>query len=68
MEEDLEAEYESSRSTTIREQTQYETEQTAEDALAEAAAPVTLDMAEVRDGPTGFHGCCDMTAHATINI
>ena len=54
VEEEVEAEYESSRSKTTREQFNYETEQPAPDALLEAAAPLTLDMADVRDTPTGW--------------
>ncbi|CAL1128311.1 unnamed protein product [Cladocopium goreaui] len=56
VEEEVEAEYESSRSKTTREQFNYETEQPAPDALLEAAAPLTLDMADVRDTPTGLPG------------
>ena len=54
MEEDLEAEYESSKTKSVRENTQYETTRAAEDTMAEAAAPVSLEMGEVRDAPTGW--------------
>ena len=54
VEEDLEAEYESSKTKSVRENTQYETTRAAEDTMAEAAAPVSLEMGEVRGAPTGW--------------
>ena len=57
VEEDLEAEYESSKTKSVRENTQYEVSRAAEDTMVEAAAPVSLEMGEVRDAPTGWALC-----------
>lgn len=57
-EDDIEAEWESTRAHTTRETSQYETEQSAEDAMMDASAPVALDMGDVRDVQTGvLLGC-----------
>lgn len=53
-EEELEAEWESSKTKTFREKTQYETLTGAEDAMAEHDVPLTLSMGEVRDAQTGL--------------
>lgn len=54
VEEELEAEWETSKTKTQTEELEYETEQRAEEALLEASAPLTLEMAEVRDPGSGW--------------
>lgn len=54
VEEELEAEWETSKTKTHTEQVTYEVEQSAEEALLQAAAPLTLEMAEVRDPASGW--------------
>ena len=56
VEEELEAEWESSKSKSTREVTQYETTVVAADALADHDAPLTLSMGDVRDVSTGWTG------------
>ena len=52
----MEAEWESSKSKSTREVTQYETLVGAADALHDHDALLTLSMADVRDGTTGWEG------------
>lgn len=53
VEEDVEAEWESSKSKTYRERTQYETQTGAADALADQDVPLTLNMGDVRNPASG---------------
>ena len=52
----MEAEWESSKSKSTREVTQYETTVAAPDALAAHDTPLTLSMGDVRDVTTGWKG------------
>ena len=67
VEEDLEAEYESKRARMRRETTEYQTGQSVEDAFMNASAPMTLDMAEVRDPQRGslLYFCVHALKHQT---
>ena len=65
VEEDLECEFESSRSKSVKETSQYETDQPASDTLFDASMPPTMDTDEIKNMQTGQVWVCGESGNKT---